>query len=414
MINRRARYIVPLQVDASIAGAFAEFDGDVHLLAAAIDSDIHGVARAFAIEDDVDIKLTRDLLTVDGDDNIAADVNTAHASLYQAIPAADPGNSGRAAESRDFNEQAFVNGQVQRFTEPAANGQSLHAEESAVNAAVGDEVVGDAFCGVYGNGEADAGRGSAGRIDGGIDADDFTVRIDERASGVAAIDSRIGLNGFVDEGGLAGLHGAAESADDAGSERGLETEGIANGKDFLAHLQSGRIAEGKRDEFFPFRIDLDQGDVVALVGANKFRHVLGLVAEHDFDGLRFLHDVKIGEDVAARIDDKSGARSFNGHGVHEKVVFGGFGEDVRDSGGSLAVDAHINGFVGGESGVALGVRRGAARQGFHVAWLPRSVSCAGPVGAKNKNQCGEKDACAMGGGCWGHGCRPFLIHSITI
>src|SRR2546422_8218385 len=98
--------------DNSTAGAFAELDGDVHLLAAAIDRDVHRVARALAIEDDVDIELTRDLLAVDGDDDIAADVNAAHTGLHQAITAANPGGSGRAAGSGDFNEQAFLNRQV--------------------------------------------------------------------------------------------------------------------------------------------------------------------------------------------------------------------------------------------------------------------------------------------------------------
>jgi len=37
------------------------------------------------------------------------------------------------------------------------------------------------------------------RINGGVDANYFTVGVDERAAGVAAIDGRIGLNGFVDE-----------------------------------------------------------------------------------------------------------------------------------------------------------------------------------------------------------------------
>src|SRR5712664_3780325 len=130
---------------ALVAGAFAEFDGDVHLLAAAINSNVHRVARALAIEDDVDVELTRDLLAVDGDDDITADVNAAHAGLYEAITTANPGNSGRAAGSGDFNEQAFLNGQVQRLAQPATNGQGLHTEESAVDTAVGNQIVGDAF-----------------------------------------------------------------------------------------------------------------------------------------------------------------------------------------------------------------------------------------------------------------------------
>jgi len=50
-----------------------------------------------------------------------------------------------------------------------------------VNAAVGDEVVGDAFRGVNGDSEADSGGRASGRINGGVDADHFSVRIDERA-----------------------------------------------------------------------------------------------------------------------------------------------------------------------------------------------------------------------------------------
>ena len=210
------------------------------------------------------------------------------------------------------------------------------------------------------------------------------------------------------------MHGAAQGADDAGSERGLETERIADGKNFLAHLQCGGVAEREGDKFLSLGIDLDQSDIVALVGADELRGVVRLVTQNDFDGLSAFDNVKICEDVAAGIDDKARARAFDGHGVHEKVVFGGFGEDVGDGGGSLAVNAHVDGFVGSESGVALCIGCDAARQGFHAAWLPRSVSCAGPVDAQNEHQRGKNDACTVGDVCCGHGCRPFLIHSIAL
>jgi len=68
---------------------------------------------------------------------------------------------------------------------------------------------------------------------------------------------------------------------------------IADGENFLADLQSGGIGREEARRVFPFGIDLNQGDIVALVGADKFRYVLGLVTEHDLDGLRFLYDVKL-------------------------------------------------------------------------------------------------------------------------
>src|SRR5262249_26300876 len=152
----------------------------------------------------------------------------------------------------------------------AADGKRLDAEEGAVDATVGDQVVRDGFCGVDGNGEADARGRTARREDGGVDADDFAVRIDERAAGIAAIDGSVGLNGFIDEGGLAGLHGAAEGTDDASGQRALEAEGIADSENLLADLQSARIPEREHSEFFAFGVNLDEGDVVALVGADGF------------------------------------------------------------------------------------------------------------------------------------------------
>src|SRR6202040_2385034 len=105
-----------------------------------------------------------------------------------------------------------------------------------MDAAVGHEVVRNALGAVDGNGEADACGGAARRVNRGVDADDFAVRIDERAAGIAAVDGGVSLNGFINESGLTGLHGASEGADNAGGERGLEAERITNGENFLAHL----------------------------------------------------------------------------------------------------------------------------------------------------------------------------------
>src|SRR6266852_486549 len=112
-----------------------------------------------------------------------------------------------------------------------------------MDAAVGHEIVRDAFGAIDGNGEADAGGGATRRVNRGVDADDFAVRIDERPSGIAAIDGGVGLNGFVDESGLAGLHGSADGADYAGGQRALKSEGIADGENLLAYLERRGVAE---------------------------------------------------------------------------------------------------------------------------------------------------------------------------
>src|SRR5258708_7713223 len=146
--------------------------------------------------------------------------------------------------------------------------------------------------------ESDASSGAGRSVDGGIDADDFTARINERTAGISAIDGSVGLNRFIDEGGLAGLHGAADGADYSGGQRALKAKRIANGENFLADLQRGGITELQGYQVLAFRFDLHQRDVVALIGADKFCRVARLIPEDDFDGLRFLHHVEIRKDVA--------------------------------------------------------------------------------------------------------------------
>src|SRR5438128_6365045 len=105
-----------------------------------------------------------------------------------------------------------------------------------MNAAVGNQIVRDAFSRVDGNRETDSRSGSGGRVDCGVDADDFTVRIDKRAAGISAVDGSVGLNRFVNESGLARLHSAADRANNSRGERTLKTERISDGENFLADL----------------------------------------------------------------------------------------------------------------------------------------------------------------------------------
>ena len=138
------------------------------------------------------------------------------------------GLRGGSAARNGLHEQAFLNRQIESFGQATTDCVATDTEERLMNAAIGDEIVRDAFRGVDGNGEADTRGRASGCVDGRVDADDFAARIDEWAAGISAIDGGVGLNGLIDESSLTGLHGAAEGADDAGGERALETEGIAD------------------------------------------------------------------------------------------------------------------------------------------------------------------------------------------
>ena len=167
---------------------------------------------------------------------------------------------------------------------------------------------------------------------------------------------------------------------------------------FCPDLQTIRIAQRQGGKIFSLRIDFEQGHVVALIGADKFCGIARLVAKNHFNALRFLHYVKIGEDVAAFVDDESGARAFDRDRIHEEIVLRGFGENVRYGRRGLAVDTHVDGFIVGERGVTL--RKAGRRQtcrfrfaepaGSDVHRLARAPASSGPVGTENDDESSEK------------------------
>src|SRR5258708_37414133 len=111
----------------SVSGAFAEFDGNVHFFAAAIDRHGDIVAGALVVEDEVDVELIRDFLAVDGHDDVATDGDPAHACFRDAIATLNAGGSGRPALSGSLHKQSLFHGQIQRLAQPAAHGQRFNA-----------------------------------------------------------------------------------------------------------------------------------------------------------------------------------------------------------------------------------------------------------------------------------------------
>src|ERR1039457_1849960 len=67
------------------------------------------------------------------------------------------------------------------------------AEVTACDLATADQIVQDVFGEIDGYGKADAIILSTASGDGGVDADDFPVHVDEWAAGIAGIDGGIGL-----------------------------------------------------------------------------------------------------------------------------------------------------------------------------------------------------------------------------
>ena len=225
--------------------------------------------------------------------------------------------------------------------------------------------------GVDGNGEADAGAlVGAVRGDHGVDADDLARRVQQRAAGVAGIDGRIGLDG-VFNGRAFAVANRPDGADDAARHGAAQAEGIADGVDLLAHVELRGV--GQRDRLQVGRVDLQQRQVVNLVGAHHARRVAALVREHHFNAaIGARHHVKVGQNVAGFVEDEAGALALLRHRSIKEVEDQRGGSDVDHRGQHFLVDGDVVllfGVVGGR-GVSLSEHR-AARWSRHRARTAR-------------------------------------------
>ena len=78
------------------------------------------------------------------------------------------------------------------------------------------------------------------REDCRIDPDDFSICIQQRASGASRVDRRIGLNEILDD---TDPHAAAERADNATTHGLADTKWIADREDDIAHLELLAVAK---------------------------------------------------------------------------------------------------------------------------------------------------------------------------
>ena len=97
---------------------------------------------------------------------------------------------------------------------------------------------------VYGIHRNRIANGLSGRGDGHVDADHMTGQIGERASAIARVDGRIGLDQAVECFAIRGEHRAIYRADDTHRDcrASLEGEGVADCDDRLADFKHWRRA----------------------------------------------------------------------------------------------------------------------------------------------------------------------------
>jgi len=165
----------------------------------------------------------------------------------------------------------------------------------------------DRLDGIGGDREADsdvAGR-LATRLDLRVDSDDLAVLVDQRATGVALVDRRIGLDDLVDRESVGGAHRALQRADDARCHRPLEPKRVADRDHGIADYDLGRVGERKGVKRGCGGIDLEERDVTRGIRSDEGRVDRLAGGEVHLDRVGAFDDVVVRDDVTRVVDDEA-------------------------------------------------------------------------------------------------------------
>ena len=243
-----------------------------------------------------DLRLGDPLLEILGiDDRVAVKGKDDIASQYASLVCGRP-RHGRCDKGSLGVAESELSGQA--VIERAHH----HAEPRMDDPPPLDDVLVNATGHVRGDGEADPFGAAAAADDEVVDPDHPPVDIDKRASGVARIDRGAGLEELV---GLLAGRAPPFGADDSLRHGLLKAEGVADGEDHLADPYVLRVAEGDRGQ--SLGIDLEHGNVGALVCSGKARREGTSVVELDGDLGGAGDHVPVGDDVTLGTDDHSRA-----------------------------------------------------------------------------------------------------------
>src|SRR5690606_2830949 len=188
------------------------------------------------------------------------------------------------------------------------------AEADLLGPAGLDDLRDDARDGRDRDGEADAGRRAALRVDHRVHPDELALGVEQRPARVARVDRCVGLDHVANAHAAGALHRTADRADHARRQREVEAERVADGDRLLTDLELLALRDADRDEELLRRVDLEDGDVLARLEADDLRLEDLLVVEGDAEGASAFDDVEVRDDVALLVPDEAGART-RGHVV---------------------------------------------------------------------------------------------------
>ena len=162
--------------------------------------------------------------------------------------------------------------------------------------------------GVRRHGKADARVGTGLGQNGGVDADDFARHVDQRSTGIAGVNGRVGLNKGLEL--AVGNDVAALGGDDARGYGFLQSERTADGQNPVAHLHAVGVADFRRRQRV-IDLNFDDCQVGLLIHADHFGVVTGrsrvFILQLHANAIRLFDHVAVGDDVALGINDDAGS-----------------------------------------------------------------------------------------------------------
>ena len=188
-------------------------------------------------------------------------------------------------------------GQLERFRQLGRDVLHLDADPAARHRAGGDDLLHYLSREADRNGEADAHRAAAARIDRGVDARPDCHSHPPARRPNCRVDCGIGLDEVLE--GVDAQMTAAQRADDAHGYRLPDTERIADGEHHVADIDLlRRVPKVTAGRFFD--IDLQHREVGFRDRCRRSRPWPAAIVQRDLDLVRRLDHVMVGQNVAFR------------------------------------------------------------------------------------------------------------------
>ena len=136
-------------------------------------------------------------------------------------------------------------------------------------------------------------------IDGGVDADQFTLHVDQCTAGIARVYSRIGLDIAFDTHGA--THGrltntACLGADDTGGDGRCKTEGITHGQYPFTYTECVAVADRNHRKILC--VDFQKCHIGGGVGTHHSGVIDTVVVERNLKAVCTLNHMVVGDDIS--------------------------------------------------------------------------------------------------------------------